>query len=354
MRQLIYLGLDAHVRHCVLAGIDVRGRQLFSQRFPTSEAALISRIVAVEARKKKLVLEESALAGWLAGTLRDYVDELVVCDPRRNALISRSAHKDDYADAYKLCRLLRLGELQSVYHGPPRPFQARGAPLAAEPAVQPEDAHQGPVPQGRRVAGRRSARLSCAAPRVLSGPIARGALSFDGEAPLCRAGRDASGPGGRAGRHAPAGQEVSGDQGIHEDAGRRSDQCARVRRLDPDAAPVRQKLWRYCKLGIVTRSSAGKPLAYKRLDPAGNGELKAVSYRTFLIALHSCGPNEVARFYEASLEHTNHNATRARLNTQRKILAVLWSIWKRNVAYNANLFNPKTPTAAAACEATCA
>ena len=41
--------------------------------------------------------------------------------------------------------------------------------------------------------------------------------------------------------------------------------------------------------------------------------------------------NEVSRFYEASLAHTGYNVTRARLNTQRKILAVLWSIWKRRV-----------------------
>ena len=82
MRQQVYLGLDAHVRHCVLAGMDVRGRLLFSDRFPTSEAALISHIVSVEARRKALAIEESSLAAWMAGALRDYVDELLVCDPR--------------------------------------------------------------------------------------------------------------------------------------------------------------------------------------------------------------------------------------------------------------------------------
>ncbi len=95
---------------------------------------------------------------------------------------------------------------------------------------------------------------------------------------------------------------------------------------------TKQRLWRYCKLGIVDRSSNGKPLAYKRLDRAGNGELKAMSYRAWMSALQTGKPNEVSRFYKASLEKTG-NATHARLNTQRKILAVLRSIWKRNVAY---------------------
>ena len=94
---------------------------------------------------------------------------------------------------------------------------------------------------------------------------------------------------------------------------------------------TKQKLWKYCRLGIVERSSAGKPLAYKRLNKAGVGELKAVSYRAFHAALRSSRPNEVARFYEASLQNTNHNTARARLNTQRKVLAVLcdWQSQKR-------------------------
>ena len=98
----------------------------------------------------------------------------------------------------------------------------------------------------------------------------------------------------------------------------------------------------------MDRSTAGKPLAYKRLDRAGNGELKAVSYRIWQIATRISAPNEVSRFYEASLVHTEHHVVRARLNTQRKVLAVLWSIWKRNVAYKADLFNRSALTVAKA------
>jgi len=44
-----------------------------------------------------------------------YVDRTVVCDPRENYLISRDARISDRADAYNLCRLLRLDELKEVY-----------------------------------------------------------------------------------------------------------------------------------------------------------------------------------------------------------------------------------------------
>ena len=53
-------------------------------------------------------------------------------------------------------------------------------------------------------------------------------------------------------------------------------------------------------------------------------------------ALRTKDPNEVSQFYEASLRRTN-NSTHARLNTQRKVLAVLWTIWKKDVDYTPSL-----------------
>jgi hypothetical protein len=48
-------------------------------------------------------------------------------------------------------------------------------------------------------------------------------------------------------------------------------------------------------------------------------------------------PNEVKTFFEASLERT-HDKTHARLNTQRKVLASLWGLWKRKEAYDPQKF----------------
>jgi transposase len=95
------------------------------------------------------------------------------------------------------------------------------------------------------------------------------------------------------------------------------------------------RLWKYCRLSITDRSSDGKPLGYQRIDRAGVGELKALSYRAFVAAMK--GDNEVKRFYLQSLQRT-HNKKHARLNTQRKILAVMYTIWKKGVAYRPELF----------------
>ena len=67
--------------------------------------------------------------------------------------------------------------------------------------------------------------------------------------------------------------------------------------------------------------------------------------------LRCSGSNDVSRFYEDSLARTNGDTAHARLNTQRKILTVMWAIWRDNEAYNPELFYPSTPTAAAVCQA---
>ena len=92
-------------------------------------------------------------------------------------------------------------------------------------------------------------------------------------------------------------------------------------------------LFRYCQLAVTDRSSDGKPLGFKRLDRAGNSELKSMSYRAFLCAMRVKRQNEVRTFYENSKRSTC-NPTRARLNTQRKIISVMHGVWRKGEEYN--------------------
>ena len=55
------------------------------------------------------------MAGWLYRNLRDVADELIVCDPRRNAHIAKDGDKDDPIDAEKLNDLYRGGFLKAVH-----------------------------------------------------------------------------------------------------------------------------------------------------------------------------------------------------------------------------------------------
>jgi len=103
----------------------------------------------------------------------------------------------------------------------------------------------------------------------------------------------------------------------------------------PHRFPDKHKLWRYSRLGVTDRSSDGKPLGFKRLDRSGISELKSLTYQAWMSALRS--DNEVKRFYKNSLERT-FSRVHARLNTQRKIIATMYGMWKRGEPYNPKLF----------------
>jgi transposase len=63
-----------------------------------------------------VTLEEGTWAAWLYDVLRPRVHEVVVCNPRRNALL-KEGNKSDKLDARKLAELLRAGLLRPVYPG---------------------------------------------------------------------------------------------------------------------------------------------------------------------------------------------------------------------------------------------
>jgi hypothetical protein len=63
-----------------------------------------------------VTLEEGTWAAWLYDVLSPRLQEIVVCNPRRNALLKEGS-KSDKVDARKLAELLRAGLLRPVYHG---------------------------------------------------------------------------------------------------------------------------------------------------------------------------------------------------------------------------------------------
>ena len=63
-----------------------------------------------------VTFEEGTWAAWLYDLLKPHVTEVVVCDPRRNALL-QEGNKNDRIDARKLAELLYHNQLRPVYHG---------------------------------------------------------------------------------------------------------------------------------------------------------------------------------------------------------------------------------------------
>jgi transposase len=108
-----YIGADVDSKMTNLA-VERNGRIVQELCVPTTIPSLAAAIESIR-RPRKLTFEEGTMAHWLARNLGPHVDELVVCDPRRNGLI-QDGDKDDRIDARKLAVLLRGGFLRGVYH----------------------------------------------------------------------------------------------------------------------------------------------------------------------------------------------------------------------------------------------
>jgi len=81
----------------------------------TRAGAILDFVHGVRGRLQ-VTFEEGTHSAWLYDVLSRRVEKLVVCNPRKNALL-KSGSKSDRIDARKLAELLRAGVLSPVYHG---------------------------------------------------------------------------------------------------------------------------------------------------------------------------------------------------------------------------------------------
>lgn len=114
-RRPNYIALDVHSSFCEGGYIEQAGRERRSWQTPTDIPALV-RVIESVPRPRKLVIEEGPLADWLWRELSEHVDEMVVCDPHRNALIAKEGEKSDPIDWRKLAQLYRGGYIKVVHH----------------------------------------------------------------------------------------------------------------------------------------------------------------------------------------------------------------------------------------------
>jgi transposase len=115
MRPMNYVAFDVHCAFCEGGWVTESGKEKQSWRVATSVPALSEAIRTVP-RPRLLVIEEGPLAEWLVRELSGLVDQVVVADPYRNALIAKEGDKDDPIDWRKLAHLMRGGYVKAVHH----------------------------------------------------------------------------------------------------------------------------------------------------------------------------------------------------------------------------------------------
>src|SRR5499425_2918465 len=114
-REVKYIGMDVHKEAVVIAVLNTRGHVVMESIVETKANSILQFIHGLQG-ELHVTWEEGTWAAWLYDLLKPHVQQVLVCDPRRNALL-KEGNKCDKVDARKLADLLRTGMLRPVYHG---------------------------------------------------------------------------------------------------------------------------------------------------------------------------------------------------------------------------------------------
>ena len=110
-----YIGMDVHKETISIAVLNSAGKLVMESIIETKAITIVQFVQGLRG-VLHVTLEEGTWAAWLYDLLRPHVTEVLVCDPRKNALL-KAGNKSDRIDARKLAELLRGNQLKPVYHG---------------------------------------------------------------------------------------------------------------------------------------------------------------------------------------------------------------------------------------------
>ena len=92
-----YIGMDVHQASISIAVSDAAGKVLIECIIETKAAAVLEFFQGLRG-SLWVTFEEGTSAAWLYDLLKPHVTKVVVCDPRRNALL-KAGNKNDRVDA---------------------------------------------------------------------------------------------------------------------------------------------------------------------------------------------------------------------------------------------------------------
>lgn len=114
MSSVKYVGLDVHKETISAVVLDGEGRLVMQSVLATNARAILDFVQGLRG-VIQITFEESTHSAWLYGLLAGRAERVLVCNPRRNALL-KEGNKSDAIDAGKLADLLRGNLLKPVYH----------------------------------------------------------------------------------------------------------------------------------------------------------------------------------------------------------------------------------------------
>src|SRR3974390_556491 len=103
MTSTKYIGMDVHKESISIAVRNSVGKVVMESVIET-KASMILQFIDGLRGDLQVTFEEGTSAAWLYDLMKPHVTKLVVCDPRRNALL-QDGNQNDRVDARKLSDL---------------------------------------------------------------------------------------------------------------------------------------------------------------------------------------------------------------------------------------------------------
>ena len=354
MTSTKYIGMDVHKESISMAVRNAAGKIVMECVIET-KARMILQFFDGLRGDLHVTFEEGTWAAWLYDLLKPHVTKLVVCDPRRNALL-QDGNQNDRVDARKLSDPLYLNKLSAVYHGDHglRTLKELGRSYVTITRDQSRV-------MTRVKAMYRSWAIPCSGKQVYGSRHRAEWLAKIHE------------PGVRR-RAELYYQQLDALRTLRQEV--RRDLLAESKKHKvwkrlceiPSIGPIRaaellgilqtphrfrtkRQLWTYCGLGVVTSSSADhemskgqlrrkkKHVQIRGLNENYNHDLKDLFKGAAVVA--SIKPGPLAEFYEA-LVSKGMRPEMAKLTLARKIATIVLIVWKRGVCFDANHLKPQT------------
>jgi transposase len=341
-----YIGMDVHKEAIVIAVQNESGKLVMESVIETKASSILQFLHGLRG-ELHVTWEEGTWAAWLYDLLQPHVQHIVVCNPRRNALL-KEGNKSDKVDAGKLADLLRTRMLRPVYHGENglrtlrelgRSYQTISKDLTRV--------------MNRLKALYRGWGIPCAGTQVYA---ARAREKWLSKIPHTGVRRRAE----------LLYQQLDGLQALRRNvrpellAESRKHKAAKLLRQIPCIGPIRaarliglmqtphrfrskRQLWTYSGLGIETHDSAQycfvrgqvhrskKPQQVRGLNRNHNHEMKEIFKSAATRA--SCGRGPFHDFYTGLLAK-GMKPEMARLTLARKIAAITLTLWKKEERFD--------------------
>ena len=354
MDSVKYIGMDVHKEAISIAVLNSSGKLVMECVIETKAITILDFLKGLRG-SLHVTFEEGTWAAWLYDLIKPHVTELIVCDPRRNALLKEGS-KSDRIDARKLAELLRSNMVRSVYHG------EHGIRTLKELTRSYLTISKDLIRVMTRVkAIYRSWGIPCTGKQVYASRYRAEWLAKINEAGVHR-------------RAEIYYQQFDALRALRQEVRRellaeaQKHKAWKLLRQIPFIGPIRaallialiqtphrfrtkRQLWTYSGFGIETHNSAEqrlingelkrakKPASIRGLNRNHNHDLKNLFKSAATVASSKSGPFQ--EFY-AALVAKGIRPEMARLTLARKIAAIALIIWKKGVSFDAKHLKPQT------------